>query len=456
MKTTRFLFAMFFVSVGTSLPFIIPAEAQNAEASLTFLQAMQKANACYNKATDTPEGQLVANYLPRNVQDFTPEQLADTRLLNDALLPALSVTYRLNAACREQFLIDAARIDPGVSDIFKTAYAEADNNRNAFINKQISRGALLSRNKEITQTLLNQVIPIMKAIDEKRVKENGIAYAQQSSTGEAHVDKVYTPRTDWPAPNDCGRSAAYYEANKVSPSVIEGFRRRLLDATKLTNLSDMIYEINKIADEAKHTGPCWTYTSGVYLDIAPQISDAIKIVNNLKAQETLAAHNGHDSTYDQCAKDAGSNASTLNVCNIQNCLRHIKSQQDANVCQDLAHNDGTSSAYPVYTPPTSLPTAEHRPEVDMLTAIQFGIYKIVKTCAENKLVYNADQVNAIMAAIRVDLDKRQVSKESRNTVWNLVDQKTIVHTDDCEKVGANITQFFPPDIFANTGEKNPF
>lgn len=108
-----------------------------------------------------------------------------------------------------------------------------------------------------------------------------------------------------------------------------------------------------------------------------------------------------------------------------------------------------TSVYYAYADDTSPPV---NPTMDMITTLEVSTYNIVKTCADNKLMYNEDQANMILDALKADLDKRQISQESRDVVWNQV-SKISIHTHDCETVGPYIVEFFPN---LNINGKSPF
>jgi len=180
MKITPFMIAMFFGSVGTSLLFGIPAAAQNTGTGLMLQQATDKFIACNNTIIDTPDNRFIAGYMPPG--NYTPGDLADTDLINDAYVPAISKTHELALACREHFLIDIATIAPEALDIFKPIYTSIDDNYNAFLGKQIGRGAYLSRRKELGQNFSIQLASFQTKIEAQSAKEKGIEYAQQSGT----------------------------------------------------------------------------------------------------------------------------------------------------------------------------------------------------------------------------------------------------------------------------------
>jgi hypothetical protein len=168
MKITYFILAMSLSSIA--LPCNIPAEAQNIDDQ----QASKRFNACIKNTSDTAEGRLIASYLPA-LSDYTPNDLADNNLVNDDLLSAISVMHRLAVECRDQYLTDVHTVAPETWGTYKSFWALSDDNYNSFISKKITRGAYLSRRKDLIQNMSTQLPPVL-------VKEKGIEYASQSGT----------------------------------------------------------------------------------------------------------------------------------------------------------------------------------------------------------------------------------------------------------------------------------
>jgi len=84
----------------------------------------------------------------------------------------------------------------------------------------------------------------------------------------------------------------------------------------------------------------------------------------------------------------------------------------------------------------------------------FGIYSIVKICADNNIVYSQSRSDAMRAYIENALDLAGVDHESRDAAWNAV-QGVKVTEHDCETLESSAGLMFP-GLFISTNPKNPF
>lgn len=109
-------------------------------------------------------------------------------------------------------------------------------------------------------------------------------------------------------------------------------------------------------------------------------------------------------------------------------------------------------------PSAGLPPMKEEDKKAMLSAM-YVIYSVAERCAQSKVSFNEQQINAMKAFVKSRVDELNVSRKDNDEIWNVVQSQvaaTPLTLKDCADTRQQSMYMFPPEVFISGGKQNPF
>jgi len=134
---------------------ILSGCATHAQREFQAIRSANQANSvqfktCLATIRNSPDYAILLAHVPENSLEATLEQLSDATYATPEQVQAIYAAHPKTQACRKAFLTNLAQAEPSLVPIFTAAYAKADDNLLALVQRKLNWGQFIHASRANT------------------------------------------------------------------------------------------------------------------------------------------------------------------------------------------------------------------------------------------------------------------------------------------------------------------